>query len=221
MNLTDAIVAQQIDEVLAAADAHDGIAPIVGAGDPILRAPVLPYSGQVDDATLARLAEVMAKTMREAPGVGLAGPQVGVGLSIFVAEDPAAVSAEVAAVREREPLPLRTVLNAQYEPVTGELAAFYEGCLSIPGYQAVVARPRTIGLRGVDLTGAPIDEEVTGWSARIVAHETDHLDGILFLDKAEMRSLSTNAAVARLWNEPSTQRAATELGFTLPSGLLL
>lgn len=221
MHLTDAIVAQQIHDVLTRADAHDGIAPIVGAGDPILRTPVLPFSGQVDDATLARLAEVMAATMREAPGVGLAGPQVGVGLSIFVAEDPAAVSSEVAAVRERAPLPLRTVLNASYEPVTADRVAFYEGCLSIPGYQAVVARPRTIGLRGADLDGSPIDEEVTGWSARIVAHETDHLDGILFLDKAEMRSLSTNASVARLWNEPSTQRAAAELGFTLPSGMLL
>ena len=221
MNLTDAVVAAQIDDVLAAADAHDGIAPIVSAGDPILRTPVLPFSGQVDDATLTRLAEVMARTMREAPGVGLAGPQVGVGLSIFVAEDPAAVSSEIATVRERAPLPLRTVLNAEYSPATGERVAFFEGCLSIPGYQAVVARPRTIELRGAELDGTPIAEEVTGWSARIIAHETDHLDGILFLDKAEIRSLSTNASVATLWNEPSTQRAAAELGFTLPSGLVL
>lgn len=81
--------------------------------------------------------------------------------------------------------------------------------------------PRTIELRGAALDGTPIAEEVTGWSARIVAHETDHLGGILFLDKAEMRSLSTHASVARLWNEPSTQRAAAELGFTLPSGPLL
>jgi peptide deformylase len=221
VQLTDRLVADQIHAVLAAAEAGGGIAPIVDAGDPILRTPVLPFTGQVDDATLARLAEVMRATMRAAPGVGLAGPQVGVGLSLFVAEDPAAISPEAAAVREREPLPFRTIVNASYEPSTSERVAFYEGCLSIPGYQAVVARPRTIALRGEELDGTPFAEEVTGWSARIVAHETDHLGGILFLDKAEMRSLATNEAVARLWNQPSTQTAAAELGFTLPSSLVL
>src|SRR5699024_7029883 len=93
--------------------------------------------------------------------------------------------------------------------------------LSIPGYQAVVARPREIEMRGLDVAGNPLAEVVTGWSARIVAHETDHLSGTLFLDRAEMRSLATNASVARFWHQPSTQRAAAELGFSLPSGMVM
>lgn len=221
MNEADAVIVEQIRTVLAAAAENDGIAPIVEAGDPVLRTATRPFDGQVDDSTVAELAEVMHATMTAAPGVGLAAPQIGIGLSLFVAEDPARLDPEIAAVRERTPLPFRVVLNAAYEPATGEEVAFYEGCLSIPGYQAVVSRPRRIHLRGHSLDGTPIAEEVSGWSARIVAHETDHLEGILYLDRAEMRSLATNAAVARFWNQPSTRTAAAQLGFTLPSSMLL
>lgn len=221
MTDADALIATQIRAVLAAANDNDGIAPIVEAGDPILRSQTRPYDGQVDDEELAQLARVMRATMLAAPGVGLAGPQVGIGLSLFVAEDPGSLDPETAEVRERSPLPLRVVLNAEYTRATSENVSFFEGCLSIPGYQAVVARPRSIELSGQNLDGSPIAEVVSGWSARIVAHETDHLEGVLFLDKAEMRSLSTNTSVAKFWNQPSTQKAARELGFTLPSGMLL
>lgn len=221
MNVSDALIADQIHAVLTAAEAGDGTAPIVEAGDPVLRTDTRPFDGQVDDADLDQLAEVMRATMLAAPGVGLAAPQVGIGLSMFVAEDPGARDPEVAKVRQREPMPLRVVLNAGYERAGGEDVAFYEGCLSIPGYQAVVARPRNIALTGIDLKGGPIAEEVSGWSARIVAHETDHLSGILFLDKAEMRSLATNESVAKFWHQPSTQKAAAELGFSLPSGMVM
>ncbi len=217
----DEVIADQIRAVLTAAEAGDGTAPIVEAGAPVLRTDTRPFDGQVDDAELQQLAEVMRTTMLAAPGVGLAAPQVGIGLSMFVAEDPGARDPEVAKVREREPMPLRVVLDAKYERAGGDDVAFFEGCLSIPGYQAVVARPREIALTGIDLQGNSIAEVVSGWSARIVAHETDHLSGILFLDKAEMRSLATNASVAKLWNQPSTQKAAAELGFPLPSGLVM
>lgn len=221
MNEADATIAAQIRSVLAAAEAGDGTAPIVEAGDPILRTETRPFDGQVDDEELQKLAEVMRAIMLAAPGVGLAGPQVGIGLSMFVAEDPGARDPEVAAARQRVPMPLRVVLNAEYSRSSSDDVAFFEGCLSIPGYQAVVARPREIELTGIDLSGTPIAEVVTGWSARIVAHETDHLSGVLFLDKAEMRSLATNTSVARFWNQPSTQKAAAELGFSLPSGMVM
>ncbi|MGO2037268.1 MAG: peptide deformylase [Brevibacterium sp.] len=221
MNDANTRIAAQIRSVLTAAADNGGVAPIVEAGDPILRSPTRPFDGQVDDGELATLAEVMRATMLAAPGVGLAGPQLGIGLSMFVAEDPGSLDPEVAKVRQRHPMPLRVVLNAEYERAGSEDVAFFEGCLSIPGYQAVVARPREIDLRGLDLDGNPLAEVVTGWSARIVAHETDHLSGILFLDKAEMRSLATNTSVARFWNQPSTQQAAAELGFSLPSGMVM
>lgn len=221
MNDADELIATQIRSVLAAAEAGGGVAPIVEAGDPVLRQVTRPFDGQVDDAELAQLAEVMRATMLAAPGVGLAGPQVGIGLSMFVAEDPGSLDPEIAEVRERTPMPLRVVLNADYTAASSEDVAFFEGCLSIPGYQAVVARPREIELRAQNLDGTSIAEVVSGWSARIVAHETDHLEGIMFLDKAEMRSLSTNTSVATFWNQSSTQKAAAELGFTLPSGMLM
>lgn len=221
MNVSDALIAEQIRAVLTAAEAGDGTAPIVEAGNPVLRSQTRPFDGQVDDAELEQLAEVMRATMLAAPGVGLAAPQLGIGLSMFVAEDPGARDPEVARVRQREPMPLRVVLNAGCERAGGDDVAFFEGCLSIPGYQAVVARPRNIALTGIDLQGDPIAEEVSGWSARIVAHETDHLSGILFLDRAEMRSLATNESVEKFWHQPSTQKAAAELGFSLPSGMVM
>ena len=99
--LTEATIAAQIRAVLAAAEAADGIADIVEAGDPILRTETRPFDGQVDDSELVRLAEVMRSTMLAAPGVGLAAPQLGIGLSMFVAEDPGARDPEVARSEER------------------------------------------------------------------------------------------------------------------------
>lgn len=81
------------------------MALIVEAGDPILRQTTRPFDGQVDDAELAQLAEVMRATMLAAPGVGLTGPQVGIGLSMFVAEDPGSLDPETAEVRQRSPMP--------------------------------------------------------------------------------------------------------------------
>lgn len=215
---TDALIRDRIEAIRAFAADNDGIAPIVEAGDPVLRTECLPFAGQVDDAALADFAQIMRRTMEAAPGVGLAGPQVGVPLRMFVAQDPAGVDEETARVRERTPLAFRTVLNPVYEATTGERVSFYEGCLSIPGYQAVVARPRTIALRSETLAGDSVSEEITGWAARIVAHESDHLDGILYLDIAEMRSLASHDAVARWWNRPDVADAARALGFEVPDG---
>ncbi|GAA1998756.1 peptide deformylase [Brevibacterium samyangense] len=214
-------VREQIESVLAMAELNNGIVPVVEAGDPVLRTVTEEFDGQVDDATLAQLAEVMHATMKWAPGVGLAAPQVGIALRMFVAEDPATVSPAVAEARERHGIPSTVLLNSYYEGVGDEKVAFYEGCLSIPGYQAVVSRHRTIALRGTDLSGAPVDREVSGWEARIVAHETDHLDGVLYTDKAELRSLATTKQVMRWWNQPTAQEAARALGFELPASPIL
>ncbi|WP_019159514.1 peptide deformylase [Brevibacterium senegalense] len=199
-----------------------GVLPIVEAGDPVLRMETAPVDGQLDDDVLTAFADAMRTTMRAAPGVGLAAPQVGVPLRLFVAEDPVPADPDSAAqarrdMRRRVPFGPRTVLNARYEATTDRTASFYEGCLSIPGYQAVVDRPLTILLRGADLTGASVEEELTGWPARIVAHETDHLDGILYLDTAQMRSLATDEAVARWWGRADTREAAAALGFEVPA----
>ncbi|MBX7548462.1 peptide deformylase [Streptomyces sp. NPDC004232] len=205
-------LAERVEELLAAG----GPLPIVAAGQPVLRRAAVPYDGQLGPALLARFVEALRLTMHAAPGVGLAAPQVGVPLRIAVVEDPAPVPEEVAVVRGRVPQPFRVLVNPVYEPVGDARAAFFEGCLSVPGWQAVVARHAAVRLRGQDEQGRTLDEEFAGWPARIVQHETDHLDGTLYLDRAELRSLSTNEAAAALWAQPAPRAAAEALGFDLP-----
>jgi len=193
-----------------------GVAPIVQAGHPALRAVSTPYDGQLSDEELAALLDVMHRTMRDAPGVGLAAPQLGLPLALAVLEDPGTVSEEHALAREREPLPYRVLVNPVYTPVDDERAQFYEGCLSVVGYQAVVARARRVHLTAHDEHGVAVDEVVSGWSARIVQHETDHLAGTLYIDRAELRSLIADEGIgAVLGSEPSPTTAARVLGFDL------
>lgn len=187
--------------------------PLVHAGDPVLRRTAERYDGQLPAAQLAELLAAMRETMHAAPGVGLAAPQIGLGLAIAVLEDQFAVPPAIAHARRREPVPFRVLVNPAYTAVGTDLQTFYEGCLSVPGYQAVVSRATTVRLRGQDETGAALDEEVSGWAARIVAHETDHLSGTLYLDRAALRSLTTNENYTRHWAAPAPDAARAALGF--------
>lgn len=205
-------LADQIEQLLAT----EGPLTIVAAGDPVLRRPTERFDGQLAPALLARFVEALRITMHAAPGVGLAAPQVGVPLRIAVIEDPAPVPEEVRLARGRVPQPFRVLVNPSYEPVGAARAAFFEGCLSVPGYQAVVARPAEVRLICEDEQGRAVDEVFAGWPARIVQHETDHLDGMLYLDRAELRSFSSNQAVAEYWAEAAPGEAAKALGFELP-----
>lgn len=190
--------------------------PVVEAGDPVLRSPAQTYDGQLAPALLERLIAAMRASMHAAPGVGLAAPQIGVPLRIAVIEDAAEVPDEVREARGRVPQPFRVLINPSYKPVGAHRAAFFEGCSSVPGLQAVVARHQHVRLRGLDERGHAVDEEFTGWPARIVQHETDHLHGTLYLDRAELRSLSTRNAMAERWTQPTAELAAGALGFSIP-----
>lgn len=197
---------------------NDGVLPpIVQAGHPVLRQQAAPYTGQLDDATLAGLIDLMRRAMHKAPGVGLAAPQLGIPLQLAVLEDNFDVDPAVAAARSREPLEFFAMLNPRYEPLGTGLKAFYEGCLSVNGLQAAVLRPTSVRLTYTSPDGAPQQRDFTGWQARIVQHETDHLNGVLYLDRAELRSLTNNAEYAARWAQPDITRARQELGF-LPGG---
>ncbi|MGW7378143.1 peptide deformylase [Streptomyces sp. NPDC054794] len=205
---------ERVEQLLAG----DGPLPIVAAGDPVLRRGTEPFDGQLEPALLARFIEALRRTMHAAPGVGLAAPQVGLELRLAVIEDPAPVPDEVRLARGRVPQPFRVLVNPSYEPVGTARAAFFEGCLSVPGWQAVVARHSEVRLRAQDEHGRTVDETFTGWPARIVQHETDHLDGTLYLDRAELRSLSSNQSMLERWTQPTPEAAAAALGFPLPTG---
>ncbi len=133
---------------------RNDVAPIVSLGDPVLRRGAEPYDGQLDDVLLRDFIGLMRRTMEKAPGVGLAAPQVGVALQIAVLEDTAEVPEDVASARRRYPLEFLTIINPEYVPDGGERRGFYEGCLSMPGYTAVVNRPLTVEAKYIDLTGS-------------------------------------------------------------------
>lgn len=97
------------------------------------------------------------------------------------------------------------LVNPRYEAVGDETRTFFEGCLSVHGWQAERTRARSVRLTGQDETGQPFDDVLTGWAARIVQHETDHLRGELYVDGADLRTLSSTLGVARL---PGASREA-------------
>ncbi|MHA7207951.1 peptide deformylase [Arthrobacter sp. MDT1-65] len=198
---------EQVEALLA-----QDLPAIVRAGHPVLRRPAQDFDGQLDDGMLARLIATMRRVMHEAPGVGLAAPQIGIPLRIAVLEDPGVRDPLVAEARARTPLPFTVIINPRYEPADGTRAAFYEGCLSVPGYQAVVERPARITATYTQPDGITVTAGFEGWAARIVQHETDHLDGQLYLDRAVLRSLSADQEHRR-WAQPTVDEARRGLGF--------
>jgi len=202
-------IQETVQEILSA-----GILPhIVQAGHPVLRHVAAPFEGQVSDAELGHLIDLMRSVMHKAPGVGLAAPQLGIPLQLAVLEDQFAVDPDVAAIRGREPLPFFAMLNPRYQALGTASVAFYEGCLSIGGLQAAVLRPESVRLDFTAPDGTEVQRTFSGWQARIVQHETDHVHGVLFLDRAELRSISNNAEYAARWAQPDISRARQELGF--------
>lgn len=211
----DTALNHQVEAILSEArHQNEGILPIVQVGEPVLRQKAELYSGQLSKKTLNRLVEVMRKTMLEAPGVGLAAPQVGLDLALAVIEDH--LRDDEDDPREVAELPFRTIINPSYEPVGEDRVSFYEGCLSLSGYQAVRARWLNITASWQDESGRAHQETMHGWPARIFQHETDHLSGEVYIDKAEIRSLSSDDNLSEYWAfDPIPTEAAAELGFTI------
>jgi|UniRef100_A0A7C4L1E5 peptide deformylase len=132
----------------------------------------------VFDANLQKLIDDMVETMREAPGVGLAAPQVGISERLIVVEY--AEDDE----EENAPKKLFVVANPEIVKASPETEKGIEGCLSIPGLVGEVERPLQVVIRGQNRRGQPVRIKAKGWLARIFQHEIDHLEGILFTDRA-------------------------------------
>ena len=203
----------QIREMVHELLASDALPAIVQAGHPALRQRSAAFEGQLDAAELSALIRVMGNVMHAAPGVGLAAPQLGIPLQLAVLEDQFEIDEEIAAARGREPLEFFAVLNPSYTPLGAGTATFFEGCLSLSGLQAVVERAKSVRLDYTAPDGERTSRDFSGWQARIVQHETDHLHGTLYIDRAELRSLTTTSEYAARWAEPGIQRARRELGF--------
>jgi peptide deformylase len=159
---------------------------IVQAGDPVLREPARPLTpADLASAEIRQLIELMRETMRDAPGVGLAAPQVGIPLQLAVIEDVGESEAQ-----ERKPVPFHVIASPKLT-LGDELALHHEGCLSVEGFQAVVPRARTATVEALDHRGEPITIRASGWYARILQHEIDHLNGTLYIDRMNTRTFTT------------------------------
>ncbi|WP_067545276.1 peptide deformylase [Nocardia crassostreae] len=174
------------------------IQPVRLFGDPILRA----RAAEVEtfDREVRQLVTDLTDTMYESVGVGMAAPQIGVGLRVFVYDTGDAQG---------------HLINPVFEVVGEETQTGPEGCLSIPGVREDVMRPLTVKASGVDLDGNPVEFEATGLLARCVQHETDHLDGVLFLQRLDPAARKTAMRIIRessWFTQGITTLAASEIG---------
>ena len=181
---------------------------IVQIGAPVLRARAAEVAPErIASDELQDLIRSMITAMREAPGVGLAAPQLGVPLRVLVLEDRpelmARLSPDELRERERAELPLRVFINPVLRPIGEQTRLFFEGCLSVHGYTALVERSHEVEVTGLDERGQPHAMRVHGWPARILQHEVDHLDGTIYVDRMIPRSFVTSEhARARFAGKP-------------------
>jgi peptide deformylase len=170
------------------------ILKVARMGHPVLRAKARALErGEIRKPAVQRLIDDLIETMDEYRGVGLAAPQVHVGLRLFVA----VLNADDTDNREREPV---VIVNPEIAPVGTDVVEGWEGCLSIPDIRGQVPRAREITLRGLDRHGERIEHHAHDFPARVIQHETDHLDGILFFDRMRsFGSLTFLDEYARYW----------------------
>jgi peptide deformylase len=184
------------------------VRPILRLGDPILREIAVPVR-ELDTSELHALVADMIETMHANDGAGLAAIQIGVlqRVVIFGLEDNPRYP-------EVEPVPLTVLVNPEIELLGSERESGWEGCLSVPGMRGLVPRFTKLRYRGHDAFGRPIDRTVSGFHARVVQHECDHLDGVLYPQRIEdMRSFGfteelTASGVLRALPAEPTRAAA-------------
>ncbi|MGO8786693.1 MAG: peptide deformylase [Terriglobia bacterium] len=177
---------------------------IVQAGDPVLRKVAQPLSTEdIGKDEVQRLIRDMQETMRDAPGVGLAAPQVGLSIQLAVIEDREEflknLSGEELEQKERRPVPFHVLINPRIVPAGGDSMEFHEGCLSLAGFSAVVPRTRTVRVEYLDERGERRSVDASGWYARILQHEIDHLNGALYIDRMQSRTFTSLDNWNRYW----------------------
>jgi len=173
------------------------ILKVAHMGHPVLRAKARSIDrADIKSAAVQKLIDDMIETMQEYHGVGLAGPQVHEGVRLFVATLDAGRDVETPS----EPI---AIINPEITPVTNEVVEDWEGCLSIPDIRGKVPRSQVVRLRAHDRTGRRIELIAHGLPARVIQHETDHLDGVLFFDRmTTFETLTFMDEFRRHWAKP-------------------
>lgn len=175
------------------------ILKVAQLGHPVLRRRADPVTAdELRDPAFQRFIDDLIETMREYEGVGLAAPQVHVSKRVAVVE-----SHRNPRYPDAPEFPLTVLVNPVITPLTDEAFEWWEGCLSIPGMRGRVLRPAKIRVEFQDRTGAAAVTEVEGFTAIVHQHETDHLDGIVYLDRMEdLRELSFEREYRMYWAKP-------------------
>lgn len=193
------------------------ILKIVQAGDPILRRTARTLTpAEIKSSSIQQLIESMRDTMRDAPGVGLAAPQIGESLQLAVIEDRSEyikdVSADQLKERQRDAIDFHVIINPKLLSVDDSAAEFFEGCLSVAGFGALVRRALHVHVECLNERAEPITIAAKGWYARILQHEIDHLNGALYIDRMETRTFSTTENLIQHWSRRSIHETRIELG---------
>jgi len=190
---------------------------IVQAGDPVLRRKAeVVATEQFGSSELRQLVDTMIAVMHAAPGVGLAAPQIGVPLRVIVLEDEEGRMARLSNAqkqdRERVAFGVRTFINPTLRIIGDDQMTFFEGCLSVAGWAALVPRARTVEVTGFDVEGNAVSWEVSGWPARILQHECDHILGTLYIDRMISRTFCSSDALATHWADSTPDEVRKALG---------
>jgi peptide deformylase len=189
---------------------------IVQAGDPVLRQQSRPLTKEeIGSPSIQQLIVLMREAMREAPGVGLAAPQVGVPIQLAVIEDRAeyidGLSEDELAERQRAAIPFHVIINPKLTFLDDSSAEFFEGCLSVEGFSAIVKRALKVRVECLDEHGKETVLEAHGWYARILQHEIDHLNGTLYIDRMKTRTFSTGENMFRYWADKNIEQVLADL----------
>ncbi len=189
---------------------------IANVGEPVLREAANALTReQILSPSIGRLIEFMRETVRDAPGVGLAAPQVGESLRLAVIEDKLeyhkSFTESELKERERHPILFHVIVNPTIELLGKPTECYFEGCLSLPGFTAVVPRAKHVRVRCLNHLAEPRVIEASGWYSRILQHEIDHLFGTLYIDRMESRSFSSLDNYSRYWKDRIPENVAKEL----------
>jgi peptide deformylase len=177
------------------------ILKVARMGHPVLRAKARPLeAAEIRSTRIQQLIDDMFETMKEYQGVGLAAPQVHESVRLFVAGISRGTEEEDDD-EDGEDVPLMELINPEISVVGRETVEDWEGCLSIPDIRGRVPRAQKILVRAYDRTGKRIEVRATGFTARVIQHETDHLDGVLFFDRMkEFGSLTFLDEFGKYWS---------------------
>jgi peptide deformylase len=181
------------------------ILPILQTGEFVLRARARELTPkQIRSREIRDLIGHMRETMYKAPGVGLAAPQIGRSIQLAVIEDKPEylkdLPPELLRERERRPVPFHVIINPKLTLLGEERVEFFEGCLSLSGFTGIVPRARVVRVECLDENGDPRVIEASGWYARILQHEIDHLHGTMYIDRMLPRTFMSVELYNKHWN---------------------